>query len=119
MNKTLANLIRLQELLEQHEQGDDTEDLRKLMDRVRGKLTEAHLRRFEHLIERGRLAVARVSESGACGSCHLKLTAGDSLRFRQPQDPKEDRVFTCPFCGCFLYVASAITSKKEATAATP
>ncbi len=119
MNKTLANLIRLQELLEQHEQGDDTEDLRKLTDRVRGKLTEAHLRRFEHFAQRGRSPVAQVSESGACGSCHLKLTPGDSLRFRRPQDPKEDRVFTCPFCGCFLYVASAITRKKEPTAAAP
>ena len=113
MNKTLASLIRLQELLEQHEHGDDTDNLRKQMDRVRGQLPEALLRKFQHLMERGRLPVAQVSESGACGSCHLKLTPGDTLRFRRPQDPKEDRVLTCPFCGCVLYGATVVAREKE------
>jgi len=119
MNKTLANLIRLQELMEQCKHGGRTAGLRKQIDRIRGKLPEALLRRFEHLTQHGRLPVAQVPESGACGSCHLKLTLGDALRLRRPQDAKEDRVLTCPFCGCFLYVATAVTKENEATAAAP
>jgi predicted nucleic acid-binding Zn-ribbon protein len=113
MNKTLANLIRLQELMEKCERGGSAAGLRKQIERVHGQLPEALLRRFEHLTQRGRLPVAQVSESGACGSCHLKLTLGDALRFRRPQDAKEDRALTCPFCGCFLYVATAVTRSQH------
>lgn len=117
MNTTLKTLIRLEELTQQYEKEDRRTNLRKQINDLRARLPESLLRRFEHLTQHGRLPVAQVSESGACGSCHLKLTVGDALRLRHPQDAKEDCVLTCPFCGCFLYVATAVTEGKEATAA--
>jgi len=96
MNKTLANLIRLQERMEQCEHGGRTAGLRKQIDRVRAKVPEAILRRFGHLIQYGRVPLARLSESGACGSCHLKLLAADAGRVRQ----EPDELHVCPHCGC-------------------
>ena len=117
MNETLKNLIRLQELTQQYEREGSMVGLRKQIDRVRARLPEAILRGFDHLTQHGRLPVAQVSESGACGSCHLKLTPGDALRLRRAQETNEDHALTCPFCGCFLYVATAVPQENKATAA--
>jgi predicted nucleic acid-binding Zn-ribbon protein len=114
MNNTLSDLIRLQELTLESESEGHEAILRKRIDRLRAKLPETVLRRFDHLAEHGRRAVARVSQSGACGSCHLKLTRGDVLRLRHTC---EEAVPACPYCGCFLYAADTVSEPNETIAA--
>jgi predicted nucleic acid-binding Zn-ribbon protein len=112
MNTTLKNLIRLDELTRRCENEDSTIELERKMDWLRTRLPNAVLGRFDHLIQRGRLAVAQVSESGACGSCHLKLTPADAVRFRRAS---EDTILTCPYCGCFLYAVTAVPAEEKPT----
>lgn len=111
MNKTLANLIQLQELMRRYENSGHLANLRRQVERLRAKLPKNILRQFDHLAELGRLPVAQVSESGACGSCHIKLPLADVLHIRS-----SDHQFPiCPFCGCFLYVASAVPAEEKIT----
>ena len=115
MNTTLKDLIRLEELMQQSEdEGCDT-SLRCQIDRLRIRFSKSILRQFDHLAELGRLPVARVSESGACGSCHMKLPAADLLHIRNGAQ----RLPICPFCGCFLYSPGAVVEPKELTEAGP
>jgi predicted nucleic acid-binding Zn-ribbon protein len=107
MNMTLNNLVRLEALTRQCGKRNGTPGLRKQIARLRAVLPENILRRFDHLAGHGRLPVAQISVSGACGSCHLALTPGDAQRFqRHAQEPHLDSVLMCPFCGCFLYAAT-------------
>jgi len=103
MNVTFKNLIHLQELTRRCENENHASDLRKEIEGVRAKLPENILRRFDHLTESRRLAVAQLSESGACNGCHMKLPPSDALRIRG----SSHQLVTCPFCGCFLYWPSA------------
>jgi predicted nucleic acid-binding Zn-ribbon protein len=102
MNTTLKRLIRLQQLLRRQELEGSTLGEQTQINRLRAQIEPNDLRRFDHFVEHGRLAVAALSVSGACGSCHLQLTPADALRSRRA----EDRPFTCPNCGCFLYAQS-------------
>ena len=100
---TLSNLIRLQELTLGSESEGSAAVRCKRVERVRAKLPEAILRHFDHLEEQGRVPLARLSESGACGNCHLKLPAADAMRIRQ----NIDELHVCPHCGCWLHAPLA------------
>lgn len=117
MNTTLKNLIRLQELTRLYEHSGHPASQHKRIVHLRGSLPPNLLRRFDHLTEHGRLPVAQVSASGACGSCHLKLTASDVLRLRHVQESNVETVSLCPFCGCFLYSPTAAADSKQLTVA--
>ncbi len=112
MNTTLETLIRLEKLTQQYEKEDQKTNLRKQINNLRAELPESLLRRFDHLAERGRLPIAQVSESGGCGSCHMKLPLADVLRIRSSSHVLP----ICPFCGCVLYAPAATTEEKETTA---
>lgn len=99
MNATLKQLIHLRELLRQYENAGHPPGLRRQIDQVRRKLPDAVLRRFDHVGEHRRVAVAPLSPSGACGVCHMKLPPADVLRIRGGQYPLP----VCPLCGGFLY----------------
>jgi len=99
MNITMKNLIALQELTQRFEHENHDSRLRLEIERVRAGLSEGILRRFDHFTKFRRLAVTQLSESGACGSCHMKLPPGDALRIRN----STHQLATCPFCSCFLY----------------
>jgi predicted nucleic acid-binding Zn-ribbon protein len=112
MNATLKDLIRLNELVRQYEPEGCPARLHKQVNQLRAKLSTNILRRFDRLAEHGRRSAAQVSKSGACGSCHLALTPGDMMQFRNAQD----QVFTCPHCGCFLYSPRAEHDESKAPA---
>jgi len=80
---------------------------------LRAKLPEAILRRFDHLAEQGRRPVARVSPSGACGNCHLKLPSADAGRVRQ----EPDELHVCLHCGCWLHASPEAATQKSLAAA--
>jgi hypothetical protein len=103
MNMTLTNLIRLEALTLESGGDERDESLQAEMDRLRGRLSEGVLRRFDDRLRYGRRVVAPLSETGACGSCHLKLPLGNAMQVRR----EEAQMLTCPFCGCFLYAPAA------------
>lgn len=109
MSITLSNLIRLQKLTLGSDGEGSEAVLRKQVERARAKLPEAMLRRFDHLVEYGRVPLMRLSESGACGSCHLKLPAAEAMQIRQ----EADHPHTCPHCGCWLYTAAEAATEKS------
>jgi len=111
MNATLENIIRLNELTKQKNSGHQTQTTRKEIEDLREKLLNEVLRRFDHLVSHGRLPIAPVSESSACGSCHMKLPPADVLRIRS----SSHSLPTCAFCGCFLYTASETPPVAAAT----
>ncbi|MCX7825076.1 MAG: hypothetical protein N2689_05915 [Verrucomicrobiae bacterium] len=99
MNKALSLLVRLQEHI--HQSGGTT--IRRALSpavlRLRAQIPQEYLCRFDRLTRQGRLAVAPVSESGACGACHLLLPAGDIWMLRE----MSSLLATCPHCGCYVY----------------
>jgi predicted nucleic acid-binding Zn-ribbon protein len=111
MNATLNHLIHLQELMQQFESEGHPPRLRKQIDGLRVQLPENLLLRFEHLAERRRRPVAQLSESGACGSCHMKLPVAEVLRIRS----SGHTLPVCPCCGCFLYPPAAVAEQMETT----
>ena len=115
MNTTLNDLIRLHEMIQRYENEGRTTSLRKQIDGWRAKTPENIPRRFDHLAKHGRLPVARVSESGACGSCHMKLPAADALRIRSSNHALPGG----QFCGCFLYAPAPMIEENETTAVAP
>jgi predicted nucleic acid-binding Zn-ribbon protein len=101
MNATLKHLIHLQALLRQYENAGHPPGLRRQIDQARLTLPDAVLRRFDHVGEHRRVAVAPLSPSGACGVCHLKLPPAEVLRIRS----SSHSLSVCPLCGGFLYAA--------------
>jgi predicted nucleic acid-binding Zn-ribbon protein len=101
MAETIQKLIRLKQLLESEQNESDEASLRSQIDEVRSLVPENLLRHFDRLYEHGKSPLTEISPSGACGSCHLKLPAGDALRVRRSSET--DKVAVCPFCGCLLY----------------
>jgi len=99
MNETLTSLIRLQELTLKGESKNHISELHREINRLRAGLSQHILRRFDHFTKFRRLAVAQLSESGACNSCHMRLLPADALHIRS----SSHRLATCPFCECFLY----------------
>jgi len=109
MNNTIAVLTRLYELTEYGTV--KTKARGQEINTLRGRLPDNLLRRFDRLIEHGHRPVAPLSDSGACGSCHLKLPPDQVLDFRRAPD----QVHACPHCGCVLF-ASAPLRQAQATA---
>jgi len=99
MNGTLVMMIRLQELTLRARRPADAADVEKRVLRLRGRIPEEYLGRFDRLLQRRRVAVATISETGACGACHLQLPVGDVWVAREASE----MLASCPYCGCFLY----------------
>ena len=99
MNRTLAMMLRLQEVTLRARRIATTPDLERRLLRLRGRIPEEYLSRFDRLLRRRRVAVAAISESGACGACHLQLPVGDVWMVREASE----MLASCPYCGCFLY----------------
>ena len=102
MDETLERMLRLKELMRKGRGRERPPGWQKEVDDLRAKVAADLLRRFDHLIDRGRLPIGLLSDSGACGSCHLKLTPDQVLHLRN----KPGRGSSCPYCGCLLYVAT-------------
>jgi predicted nucleic acid-binding Zn-ribbon protein len=111
MNLTLKKLVELQELTRQSEEEEHPSGLQKKIEFLRTGLPEQILRRFDHLTKFHKQAVAPISSSGACGSCHMKLPPADALRIRS----SSDQLVTCPFCECFLYSTAALFDEPKPT----
>jgi predicted nucleic acid-binding Zn-ribbon protein len=99
MNKTLAMMIRRQELTIQGRRAAAASSIERRVLRLRGKIPELYLTRFDRLLQRRRVAATAIPESGACGACHLHLPVGDVWMVREASG----MLASCPHCGCFLY----------------
>jgi predicted nucleic acid-binding Zn-ribbon protein len=99
MNRTLAMMIRLQELTLRNRRSAATPGVERRILRLRGRIPSEYLNRFDHLLQRRHVAVAVISQSGACGSCHLQLPVGDIWLVREASEI----LASCPHCGCFLH----------------
>ena len=102
MDVTLERMLRLRELAKKTRGKRQAQESQKEMADLRTKVSADLLRLFDHLIDRGRAPVGLLSDSGACESCHLKLTPDQILHMRNAPDCG----FPCPHCGCLLYVPS-------------
>ncbi len=105
MNAHAAQLIRLQSLSSKVQAKPRARGAQKEAEQLREQIPETLLRGFDRLIGQGRMAVATLSESGACGNCHLTLPPATAVRVRHTPE----QIHTCPHCGCFLYDAAWIT----------
>ncbi len=112
MNRTLAMMLRLQELTLRTRLGKVAASVERRILRLRGRLAEDCLRRFDRLLQRRRVAVAAISKSGACGACHLQLPVGDVWLVREA----DGLMASCPHCGCFLYDASRTARESKVPA---
>ena len=99
MNKTLAMMLRLQELAQQAAHSPHESTLQRRITRLRRRIPENYLNRFDRLFQRRGMAVAAMSASYACGGCHLQLPIGDVWLVREASE----LMASCPHCGCFLY----------------
>jgi predicted nucleic acid-binding Zn-ribbon protein len=99
MNRTLAMMIRLQELTLRSRGAAVAPGVERRILRLRGKIPGEYLNRFDHLLRRRSVAVASISKSGACSACHLQLPVGDVWLVREA----DAMMASCPHCGCFLY----------------
>jgi len=91
----------LQELQHQDTKAART---RKLTEELRAAIAPELLRSFDHAAEQGRVAVAVVTESGACGGGHLKLPFG----WASTVQVWGEQIHNCPHCGCILYSPGAL-----------
>ena len=92
-------MIRLQELTLQARRAAAEPSAERRVLRLRGRIPEEYLSRFDRLLQRRNVAVAAISETGACGACHLQLPVGDVWVAREASE----MLASCPYCGCFLY----------------
>ena len=99
MDKMVAKMMRLQELMQHRSHRKQATERQKRADCLRRRVPKNLLRRFDHLVGQKRLGVAILSKAGACGNCHLVLPPAEALEIRR----SEDKMHTCPYCGCFLY----------------
>ena len=99
MNKTLAMMIRLQQLTQHAGHSPNEPALQRRILRLRRRIPENYLNRFDRLVQRRGMAVAGMSASYACGGCHLQLPIGDVWLVREASE----MMASCPHCGCFLY----------------
>ncbi len=113
VDKALANMIRLQELMRQPGLLGRAKALQRQVNRLRHKIPGNVLSCFDRLMCHGRTPVAALSETGACGNCHLKLPLFEVLQIRQATD----QIPTCPYCGCFLYAAPGFPATQGQMAA--
>jgi len=111
MNNTITVLTQLYVLTEQNGYRRPNPARQAEVKRLRDRLPEDMLRRFDRLVAHGQRPIAPPSESGACGCCHLKLPPDQILDFRRAPD----QVHACPHCGGVL-IASRPLREAEATA---
>ncbi len=102
MNEHAAQLIRLQSLSSKIQIRPRARAAQKEVQRLRAQIPETLLRGFDRLIRQGRIAVATLSPSGACGNCHLNLPPATAAKVRHAPE----QIHTCPHCGCLLYDAA-------------
>ena len=93
----LIKLAELQQLQVQKETPDAPPSKRARA--LRASISPELLRSFDDVTRRGRLGVTVITESGACGGCHLNLPLWLVSVVRTPGE----QVHRCPHCGCFLY----------------
>ncbi len=105
--QTLGRLIQLQLLAA----GSGLEQTTgsKEWERLRAGISPKYLHAIDHLMAHGRTAVAILSETGACGGCHLKLPGALALHIQHALN----QIHFCPHCGCILYVAAATPFAPE------
>jgi len=113
MDKVLANMIRLQELMRLSGRPKRGKAPQRQVKRLRNKIPGNLLEAFDRLLHHGRTPMAALSESAACGSCHLNLPRFEVLQVRRATG----QIFTCPYCGCFLYAAPGSQDTGEKMAA--
>ncbi len=99
-SQDLIALIHLQELTSQSEAG--RRPARRHIQELRAAIPLELLRSFDSATDHGRAAIARVTDSGACGGCHLKLPSGMPAGIQI----LSDHIQKCPNCGCFLYTST-------------
>jgi len=99
MNKTVAMMMRLQQLTQHARHSPNESALQRRILRLRRRIPENYLNRFDRLVQRRGMAVAGMSASYACGGCHLQLPIGDVWLVREASE----MMASCPHCGCFLY----------------
>ena len=99
MNKTLAMMIRLQQLTQHAGHSPNKAALQRRILRLRRRVPEDYLNRFDRLFQRRGRAVVPMSASYACGGCHLQLPVGDVWLVREASEI----LASCPHCGCFVY----------------
>ena len=113
MNEVISVLLRLQEAARcTRPRGPLT---KRQIETLRTIIPSDVLRRFDHLVERGRAPVGFVSPAESCTGCHLRLPQGVALAIQR----SDEVLHTCPHCGCFLCVAPlpvAIGVAEEASA---
>src|SRR5690349_17152981 len=102
MDETLERMLRLKELMKKARDRKQSPGWQQEVDDLRAKVESDLLRPFDHLLDRGRPPIGLLSDSGACSTCHLKLTPDQILHMRN----QPGLGFSCPHCGCLLYVAS-------------
>ena len=99
MNKTLAMMMRLQQLTQHAGRSRNESVLQRRILRLRRHIPENYLNRFDRIFQRRGMAVAAISASYACGGCHLQLPIGDVWLVREASE----MMASCPHCGCFVY----------------
>jgi predicted nucleic acid-binding Zn-ribbon protein len=104
MNNTITVLTQLYVLTELTRHKRPSPARQAEVKLLRDRLPEDMLRRFDRLVAQGQRPIASLSESGACGSCHLKLPRDQVLDFRRAPD----QVQACPHCGCLLFGSSPL-----------
>ncbi len=112
-SQNLSRLIELQELTSRSEGGRTP--ARRQIEQLREVIPLELLRSCVSAAERGRAAVARITDSGACGACHLNLPSGMAARMQV----LSDRVQKCPHCGCFLCPPLARRASEPLTTSLP
>jgi hypothetical protein len=105
-NRTLEHLIELQQLILRPDIQKARSD--RQVKKLRAAIPADMLRSFDRVAEHGRTAVAMVTASGACGSCHLKLPTG----FASAVLGMHVGIEKCPHCGCFLYSGAMLSAVK-------
>lgn len=112
-SQNLSQLIQLQELISQSQAGGT--GLNKQIKELRTVIPLGLLRAFERATEQGRVAVARITDSGACAGCHLKLPIAVAAKVLMVKN----QIHTCPYCGCFLYSCLAPGAAEPFTPPLP
>src|SRR5260370_40137347 len=109
MDKMVAKMMRLQELMQHRSHRKLATERQKQADCLRRRVPKNLLRRFDHLVGQNRLGVATLSKAGACGDCHLMLPPGEGLEIRG----RPERVAPCPYCGCYLLLPAGPKEQDE------
>lgn len=109
MNRAMTDMIELEMLMREDTEHKRGGGVRRQITRLRRTIPAPLLEKFDHLQSRGRHPVSMLSESGACGNCHLKLTASAVQIIRS----SVEAIHRCPHCDCFIYMAGAADAPHD------